>query len=103
MQWLAQALGEGPTGVLAGTDDGRISLLKHPEESVSSDWVLGGRHSPDYGHCLEYQHRVDPHGTQAQTTRKLSVTCLAATDQVVVSGSKDPYGALRFFRMDTTL
>jgi hypothetical protein len=34
------------------------------------------------------------HGPQPQTTRKLSVTCVAATDRVVVSGSND--GALRF-------
>jgi hypothetical protein len=75
---LVQGLGEEPRRILAGTSHWGIYVLeRHPNHLYVSEAWLDGYH---YGQML---------------------TCMAATDEVVVTGYQD--GALRACRMDTPL
>lgn len=75
-----QGLGEGPDRILAGTDSGSIFMWECGEDpkELPICWSLGDQSCPDG-----------------------RVTCIAAIDQVVVSGSMD--GGLRIVRVDTRL
>jgi hypothetical protein len=75
---LLQGLGEGPERILAGTDDGYICLHERdgrPLPAVRHPWALGGKR---------------PYGDTA-------VTCMAATDNVVVAGYNN--GAMRLLEV----
>jgi hypothetical protein len=74
-----QGLGDGPAGVLVGTGDGRICLVGRHNKCLPLGWALGG--SPSRYH-------------------QLGVTCLAATDQVVVNGFLN--GTLRITKLDAS-
>jgi hypothetical protein len=77
MLGFLQGLGSGPAGVLAGESDGSLRLIRR-ENNISS--ICCFLEAPPYpGAKME---------------------CLAATDEVVVTGSYD--GALRVVRMDST-
>jgi hypothetical protein len=69
-----QGLGEKPAGVLVGTLDGRLGMAKRTPK------VEPLRRFPD-----------------DQPRPSAAVYCMAATDQLVVTGSDD--GALRVLRM----
>jgi hypothetical protein len=75
---FVQGLGNGPAGVLAGTWEGPICLL-------------------------ERLNKPRPLGTslEEQPLKYVPITCLAATDEVVVNGFYN--GALRVIRMNTPL
>jgi hypothetical protein len=73
-----QGMGPGPTGVLAGRSDGSLCLITHRQEGQAF-------------HCL----------LEAPPFPGSEMECLAATDEVVVTGSYD--GAMRVVRMDTPM
>jgi hypothetical protein len=75
-----QGWGEGPAGVLGGTADGRICLVGRADKGLPVGWALADP-PPQY--------------------HDRPVTCLAATDQVVVNGFTN--GTLRVMRLDTPL
>jgi hypothetical protein len=75
---MAQGLGEGPAKVLAGTEDGRICLVESEDQPHRVHWTLGGRQYDD---------------------TRIRITCMAATDQVVVAGYGN--GDMRVSRMGT--
>jgi hypothetical protein len=74
----AQGLGERPGGILAGTYDEELLVIKRLEEP-----------------------RFVPRPFKDLTYSYPSVTCLAATDEVVVIGTKD--GEVVIARMDSPL
>jgi hypothetical protein len=70
-----QGLGEGPAGALVGTSEGRVCYVMRGKEPVPL-------------RCFE--------------TRGLgSVECLAANDEIVVTGWAD--GSIRYARMDADI
>lgn len=75
---LVQGLGEGPDRILVGTESGSICMWECREdaEEVPICWLLGDHACPG-----------------------VEVTCLAATDQVVINGFAD--GAMRIMRVDS--
>lgn len=78
---LVQGQGEGPNRILAGTKSGSICMWECAGEQPSNEhicWDLG-----------------------QNTCRGVAVQCLAAVDQVVVSGLDN--GAMRIIRVDTHL
>jgi hypothetical protein len=72
---VVQGLGKMPAGVLTGTLDGRLCLVKRQGKSQSIPYLLDD-------HPYNY----------------MPIWCFAAADQVVVTGSSD--GAMRIIRMD---
>jgi hypothetical protein len=71
-----QGLGTGPAGVLAGCKDGRLYVVTRQERCRYLRCLLEAPPSPD-----------------------AKMECVAASDEVVVTGSSD--GGMRVVRMDT--
>jgi hypothetical protein len=78
MYWAHAALGHRPAEVLAGKKNCRLNVVTRKENYRSLRCLMEAAPSPD-----------------------ANMECLAASDQLVVTGSRD--GTMRVVRMDTPL